>query len=175
LFDPFGGSLLAVGVLAEANVYRFSSKEVHPNSGLIYFLYRFHSPDSQRWMNRDPIEDQAIRLLRIKDGSTFADLNSYRYCANEAENATDAFGLDAPVPLPHEEKVTITLGGPNRTVFQCEVKHQTTRTKPAEPDIFDLCFTTQLLRFAAAVRSNDPSAASLACCKLASCYMLFYR
>ena len=56
-YDPFGNTLAATGPLAEANLYRFSSKEFHPNSGLIYYLYRFYDPNLQRWVNRDPIKE----------------------------------------------------------------------------------------------------------------------
>jgi len=37
--------------MATANVYRFSSKEVHPNSGLYYYGFRFYDPTLQRWLN----------------------------------------------------------------------------------------------------------------------------
>jgi len=54
-YDPFGNILAMSGPMANANLYRFSSKEFHQNSGLIYYLYRFYSPSLQRWVNRDPI------------------------------------------------------------------------------------------------------------------------
>jgi len=38
--DPFGKTLASSGPLAEANLYRFSSKEFDVRSGLIYYLYR---------------------------------------------------------------------------------------------------------------------------------------
>jgi RHS repeat-associated protein len=62
-FDPFGGILSLSGPLAEANLYRFSSKEVHQNSGLVYFLYRFCDPRLLRWLNRDPIGETACDNL----------------------------------------------------------------------------------------------------------------
>src|SRR5205809_5140641 len=37
------------------NVYRFSSKEIHVNSGLYYYGYRWYAPNLQRWLNRDPL------------------------------------------------------------------------------------------------------------------------
>jgi RHS repeat-associated protein len=55
LYDPFGNLLAKSGPLADSNLYRFSSKEWHPNSGLIYYGYRFYEPNLQRWMSRDPI------------------------------------------------------------------------------------------------------------------------
>jgi RHS repeat-associated protein len=58
LYDPFGNLLAAVGPLAEANLYRFSSKEWHRSSGLVYYGYRFYDPSLQRWVNRDPIAEK---------------------------------------------------------------------------------------------------------------------
>lgn len=54
LYDPFGNILSQSGALASANLYQFSSKEAHANSGLTYYLYRFYDPNLQRWPNRDP-------------------------------------------------------------------------------------------------------------------------
>ncbi|HVV00471.1 MAG TPA: RHS repeat-associated core domain-containing protein [Verrucomicrobiae bacterium] len=49
--------------MADINLYRFSSKEYHPNSGLVYYLYRYYEPNLQRWLNRDPIgENGGINL-----------------------------------------------------------------------------------------------------------------
>ena len=57
-YDPFGNVLSMSGALATANLYRFSSKEVHPNSGLVYYLYRYYDANLQRWLNRDPIQEK---------------------------------------------------------------------------------------------------------------------
>ncbi|MBI3851786.1 MAG: RHS repeat-associated core domain-containing protein [Verrucomicrobia bacterium] len=58
LYDSFGNILSMAGPLADANLYRFSSKECHPSSGLIYFGRRFYDPNLQRWINRDPIAEK---------------------------------------------------------------------------------------------------------------------
>jgi len=57
--EPFGNVLSLSGPLAEVNLYRFSSKESHPTSGLVYYGFRFYDLNLQRWLNRDPIEDAA--------------------------------------------------------------------------------------------------------------------
>jgi RHS repeat-associated protein len=57
-YDPFGNIISKSGSLADANVYRFSSKEVHINSGMYYYGFRFYDPNMQRWINRDPIEEE---------------------------------------------------------------------------------------------------------------------
>ncbi len=54
-YDPYGNILSQSGALADANLYRFSSKEAHPNSGLVNYLYRYYEPNLQRWLNRDPL------------------------------------------------------------------------------------------------------------------------
>jgi RHS repeat-associated protein len=64
LYDPYGRILSQSGLLAGANLYRFSSKEAHLNSGLIYYLYRFYDPNLQRWPNRDPIVEPGFDLTQ---------------------------------------------------------------------------------------------------------------
>ncbi|HWQ90055.1 MAG TPA: RHS repeat-associated core domain-containing protein [Clostridia bacterium] len=80
-YDPFGNILAKSGPLADVNLYRFSSKEYHPNSGLVYYLYRYYDPNLQRWVNRDPIQE---------DGG----FNLYGYVENNSVNDIDPFGLE---------------------------------------------------------------------------------
>ena len=61
-YDPFGNTLVKSGPLAEANTYRFSSKEIHGVSGTYYYGYRFYDPNLQRWLNQDPIEEGGLNL-----------------------------------------------------------------------------------------------------------------
>ena len=63
LYDPFGNTLSAAGPLADANLYRFSSKELHAASGLVYYLYRFYDPGLQRWVSRDPFREAGTEIL----------------------------------------------------------------------------------------------------------------
>jgi RHS repeat-associated protein len=63
LYDAFGNVLSASGLLANANLYQFSSKEKHLNSGLVYYLYRYYDPNLQRWPNRDPIDEPGFEVL----------------------------------------------------------------------------------------------------------------
>jgi len=80
LYDPFGNTLAQSGPLAEANPYRFSSKEWNANSGLYYYLYRFYDPNLQRWLNRDPIMEG--------DGN-----NLYSFLGDDPIERSDIFGL----------------------------------------------------------------------------------
>jgi RHS repeat-associated protein len=79
-YDPFGNMISMSGLLASANRYRFSSKEWNDGPGLYYYGYRFYDPNLQRWLNRDPIEE---------DGG----VNLYGFVFNAAVNLVDPFGL----------------------------------------------------------------------------------
>jgi RHS repeat-associated protein len=81
LCDPFGNILSQSGPLADANLYRFSSREAHDVSGILYFGRRFYDPSLQRWLNRDPIAEHG-------------GLNLYRYTVNAPVNLVDPSGLD---------------------------------------------------------------------------------
>jgi RHS repeat-associated protein len=79
-YDPFGAILSSCGSLADANLYRFSSKEFHPNSGLVYYLRRFYDSNLQRWLNRDPFGEES-------------GFNLYTCVQNDPVLFVDAFGL----------------------------------------------------------------------------------
>jgi RHS repeat-associated protein len=80
-YDPFGNPLSAIGPLAEANLFRFSSKELHTPSGLIYYGRRFYGPHLQRWLRRDPIGEKGGHNLFV-------------FCGNRPISAFDPFGLE---------------------------------------------------------------------------------
>lgn len=80
-YDAFGNVLSMSGSLASANPYRFSTKETHANSGLLYFGYRYYNAGFQRWINRDPIGEAG-------------GLNLYQFVGNDVLNAIDPFGWD---------------------------------------------------------------------------------
>ena len=80
MYDPFGNFLSRSGPAAEANLYRFSSKESHVNSGLVCYLYRYYEPNLQRWISRDP--------LGVRGG-----VNTYSHVRNRLPNYVDPQGL----------------------------------------------------------------------------------
>ena len=79
LYDSYGNLISSGGPMAELNLYRFSSKEVHPSSGLVYFGRRFYDPNLQRWLNHDPIG--------VKGG-----MNLYSYAGNNTITGYDSLG-----------------------------------------------------------------------------------
>jgi RHS repeat-associated protein len=83
-YNPYGAVIgVSGGAMTNQNVYRFSSKEQMPNSGLYYYGYRFYDPNLQRWLNRDPIgELGGINLYALCQNSPidYADTNGrYRF------------------------------------------------------------------------------------------------
>jgi RHS repeat-associated protein len=54
-YSPFGVTVLADGPAAAANRWRFSTKYHDPETSLVYYGYRYYSPELGRWINRDPI------------------------------------------------------------------------------------------------------------------------
>jgi len=102
-YDPFGNTIALAGAAAEANLYRFSSKEWHEKSGLVYYLYRYYAPSLQRWINRDPSGEPGFEVLRSGQGDPLGDgPNLYAYVLNSPVNRTDALGLDGETTLAGE-------------------------------------------------------------------------
>jgi RHS repeat-associated protein len=108
-YDPYGNLISSSGLLATANEYRFSSKMVHLGSGLYYYGYRFYEPNFQRWLNRDPIEEEGFvvasrdaqsSLSKVQFGQRVAvqdrlnGLNAYLFLSNDPQNRFDALGLE---------------------------------------------------------------------------------
>jgi RHS repeat-associated protein len=78
-YDPYGRTLSGTGPLAAANTLRFSSKELMAASGLYSYGYRFYDPLTQRWLNRDPIQERG-------------GINLYGFVYNSPVNSTDSDG-----------------------------------------------------------------------------------
>jgi RHS repeat-associated protein len=79
-YDPFGGFLSLSGSKAGVNRYWFSSKPIHWQSGKYDFLYRWYTPQLDRWITRDPA------------GGTIG-RNLYNYVENNPLAKVDKFGL----------------------------------------------------------------------------------
>jgi len=107
LYDPYGNMLSMYCSLADANTYRFSSKEWNANSGLYYYLYRLYDANAQRWLNRDPIGEIGFEACRYWSASLLqgiglmkqiADGDLYEFVRNQPIGGFDALGLASTGP-----------------------------------------------------------------------------
>lgn len=57
-YDAFGKCIRANEPEAGLNPVRFSSKYTDEETGLVYYGYRYYSPEMGRWISRDPIEEE---------------------------------------------------------------------------------------------------------------------
>jgi RHS repeat-associated protein len=62
-YDPYGNTISKSGALADVNTFRFSTKYLDVETGLLYCGYRYFCPEIGRWASRDPIMDPAFRNL----------------------------------------------------------------------------------------------------------------
>jgi RHS repeat-associated protein len=100
-YDPYGNTISSSGTLASANVYRFSSKECHVNSGMYYYGYRFYDPNLQRWTTRDPLGEPGFEELGGVAPTQTArpatglnrEPNLYEFVANGPVSDVDGLGL----------------------------------------------------------------------------------
>lgn len=84
--------------MADANLYRFSSKEWSAKAGLYCYGRRFYDPILQRWINRDP----------LSEGGGF---NLYGFIHNSEPNLVDLNGLYPP-PGPYPDKTYVPFTPP---------------------------------------------------------------
>jgi RHS repeat-associated protein len=122
-YDPYGNTISKTGSLADANVYRFSSKEIvsHTNSVLYYYGYRFYEPGFHRWLSRDPIDEIGFENLpqprnsMILLGEGRSD-NLFAFVGNDPTRNVDVYGLQAANGSSPTPSLPITLppfpGGP---------------------------------------------------------------
>jgi RHS repeat-associated protein len=103
-YDPFGNTISKTGTLADGNVYRFSSKEVHVQSGMYYYGCRFYDPSLQRWITRDPFAEPGFETARrvltprlrgfLRSGEFYQHENLYEALQNDPIGRTDPTGLE---------------------------------------------------------------------------------
>jgi RHS repeat-associated protein len=62
-YGPFGEVLRATGPMATAKPLRFSSKFQDDETDLLYYGQRYYNASTGRWLNPDPLGDQAFLLV----------------------------------------------------------------------------------------------------------------
>lgn len=79
-YSPFGKITYSDGDMADDFKYRFSSEYFDSETKLVYYNYRYYSPELGRWLSRDPAEES---------GGT----NLYGFVENEPISQIDYHGL----------------------------------------------------------------------------------
>jgi len=78
-YDVFGNTIAKGGAMVDTLHFWYSTKYLDHDTGLYYYGYRYYSSMLQRWINRDPIEEEG-------------GLNLYGFCKNDSLNYFDYFG-----------------------------------------------------------------------------------
>jgi RHS repeat-associated protein len=79
-YGPFGEDLGSAGAMARENPFRFSTKYVDNETGLIYYGMRYYQPATGRWISRDPSGEAG-------------GMNLYAMVGNNPLNSYDPLGL----------------------------------------------------------------------------------
>jgi RHS repeat-associated protein len=85
-YSPYGKQTLRSGTAADECSFGFSSEYLDKETGLIYYNYRYYSPEIGRWLSRDPIGE-------------LGGYNLYAMLSNKTVNKTDLNGYMASVWL----------------------------------------------------------------------------
>jgi RHS repeat-associated protein len=80
-YGPFGELIEESGPYAQINPVRWSTKYEDPESGQVYYGYRYYNPETGRWLNRDLIGEQG-------------GMNLYGSTSNDLVNRIDPLGLE---------------------------------------------------------------------------------
>jgi RHS repeat-associated protein len=78
-YDAFGNTIAKGGAMVDILHFWYSTKYLDHDTGLYYYGYRYYSSLLQRWINRDPIEEEG-------------GVNEYAFCGNNL-NKYDVLGL----------------------------------------------------------------------------------
>jgi len=79
-YNAFGETVVADGVIAAANPFRFSTKFTDDESGLLCYGLRYYNPGPGRWLSRDPIGERG-------------GANLYGFVENDGISHFDPLGL----------------------------------------------------------------------------------
>ena len=97
--SPFAAVVTSTGPMAKTNPFRFSTKWWDDETGLGWWGYRWYSPETGKWLSRDPLAmaDNEITLLPDLE-------NPYTFALNDGANNIDYLGLQTLIlgPLPQQ-------------------------------------------------------------------------
>jgi RHS repeat-associated protein len=132
-YSPYGGLAKSSGPDADENPFLFSSEYLDSETGLVYYNYRYYSPELGRWTKRDPIEERG-------------GWNLYGMLNNQSVNDFDSLGLKSRAERKAEkaakkaakQKACKSAGGyPSKTGNRCCCGDGKTFINPASQCCFN--------------------------------------
>jgi RHS repeat-associated protein len=86
------------GPSADENPFRFSSEYFDDESGLVYYNFRYYSPELGKWMSRDPIEEEGFSTSFYKRSMILVEYEKevecvYSYVRHSPISKIDLLGL----------------------------------------------------------------------------------
>lgn len=97
-YGPFGETLRATGTAASLNPFRFSTKCADAETELLYYGYRYYTPNAGRWLNRDPITESGSHLSKFPT----REYQPYLFNVDDGVNKYDFIGM---MPLSAVESI----------------------------------------------------------------------
>ncbi len=102
-YDAFGNVLVAEGVAANDNAWRFSTKYADQETGLVYYGYRFYDAGLGRWTQRDVIGEAG-------------GMNLYGFVNNGPVDRLDLLGMKCVKEFGSGSRRAVVRCQPNDTV-----------------------------------------------------------
>jgi len=100
-YSPFGQITQVSGALSDQFDFRFSSEFFDQESGLVYYNFRYYSPELGRWLSRDPAGQVGFYINVSTPEISFFE-ERYSFTLNNSFLYYDYLGAEA---------VSLTLGG----------------------------------------------------------------
>lgn len=94
-YSPYGEFLRCEGAFAKLNPFRFSTKFIDDETGLIYYGHRYYSPSLGRFLGRDAIKERG-------------GLNLYGFVGNNPANRWDYLGMIDGATVPYSPASGVT-------------------------------------------------------------------
>ena len=92
--DSFGNMATMTGSESSRNPFRFSTKYTDDETELVYYGHRYYSPETGRWMSRDPKDQQGNGHPSCRArGDCRQNIGLYLFCQNRTPNEIDVLGL----------------------------------------------------------------------------------
>ena len=157
-YDAFGREVRSTGPASNSMPFRFSTKATDVDTGLVYYGYRFYDAERGIWLNRDPINENGLKVaVDVTSALNLDEERSlYGFVRNNAIGLYDRDGRI--VPLAIGGGIAITTGQAVAAAFglsliaclanpECAeaIREALAREVEALGDMLDRCFSRRLV------------------------------